>query len=102
MIVEHLALRVAVVERLDYLDLLVSEGDAPSRAALADTEIGRLTDAWRALLDLHTPDERGRCRQCSGRRRSRRHPCAVWLIAHDYLIVEARDEPARPGTESNP
>ena len=48
-------LKVAVIERLDYLDTLVTDADAPSRAALAETEISRLTGAWRALLALHVP-----------------------------------------------
>ena len=86
---EYLAstLNTAVIERLDYLDRLVTKGDEPSRAALAETEIARLTDAWRALLELHAPDEHGRCPECSGWRRPRRHPCTVWTIAHQHLIA---------------
>ncbi|WP_146073811.1 hypothetical protein [Amycolatopsis sp. CA-126428] len=80
-------LQSAVFGRLDYLDRLAREGDESSRAALADTEITRLTRAWRCLLVAHQPDERGRCPQCSGRRRSRRRPCSVWNIAHQHLIA---------------
>ncbi|MEV6871659.1 hypothetical protein [Amycolatopsis sp. NPDC051128] len=83
------ALRSVVFARLDYLDRLAHDGDEPSRAALADTEITRLTGAWRSLLTAHQPDERGRCPQCSGRRRHRRHPCTVWTIAHQHLIAAA-------------
>lgn len=54
----------AVLERLDYLDTLVAHADEPSRAALAASKLPRLTSAWRALLDRHRPDERGRWPHC--------------------------------------
>ncbi|UJW28778.1 hypothetical protein L3Q67_26320 [Saccharothrix sp. AJ9571] len=78
----------AVYARLDYLDRLVADGDEPSRAALANTEIPRLTTGWRDLLDAHRPDEHGRCPQCSRWRRPRRHPCSVWTTAHRHLITD--------------
>ncbi|MBE1573884.1 hypothetical protein ACFORH_16125 [Amycolatopsis roodepoortensis] len=81
------ALRDAVFDRLDYLDRLAGESDQHSKAALADTEIVRLTYAFRALLAEHSSDERGRCKQCSGWLRSRRHPCSVWNIAHRHLLT---------------
>ncbi len=77
----------AVHQRLDYLDKLATGADLVSRAALADTEIVRLTSAWRAMLATHQPDEHGRCPECSGWRRPRRHPCSVWRIAHQHLIA---------------
>lgn len=80
------AVREAVFERLDYLDQLVTEADVPSRAALAETEIARMTDAWRALLAEHEPDSHGRCRQCSRWRHPRSFPCATWTIAHHHLV----------------
>ena len=79
-------LRTAVYGRLDYLDTIVGKADDESKTALADTEITRLTGAWRALLSAHEPDEHGRCTQCSGWARPRRHPCSVWTIAHQHLI----------------
>src|SRR5687767_13400308 len=79
-------LRSGVCERLDYLELLVANGDAASLAALAETELARLASAWRALLTLHEPDARGRCPQCSGWRRGRLFPCSVWVVAHEHLI----------------
>ncbi|MFD9701354.1 hypothetical protein [Lentzea sp. NPDC059081] len=81
---EHLAatLTTAVHERVDYLDHLAA--DEPSRAALAETEITRLTSAWRVLLELHAPDGHGRCPHCSTWRRPRR-PCTVWTTAHQHL-----------------
>jgi hypothetical protein len=78
----------AVHDRLDYLDKLAAEGDPPCRAALAGTEIARLTSGWRTLLAEHEPDEHGRCPQCSGLLRPRRHPCTVWTTAHQHLITE--------------
>jgi hypothetical protein len=78
--------RGLVFDRLDYLDHLASEADVPSRAALAETEIGRMTEAWRALLSEHQPDARGRCRHCSRWRHPRAFPCATWTIVHHHLV----------------
>jgi hypothetical protein len=79
--------RRAVHDRLDYLDALATDGDLRSRAALANTEITRLTSAWRSLLSAHQSDEHGRCPQCSGWLRPRAHPCTVWATAHQHLIA---------------
>lgn len=88
------AVQTVVFGRLDYLDRLIADGDQRSRAALADTEITRMTAAWRVLLAAHTPDERGRCPQCSGWRRPHRHPCSVWATAHQHLISDGGPPPA--------
>lgn len=53
---------------------------------LADTEIVRLSETVREMLVQHEPDSHGRCRQCSGWFRRRRHPCSVWTVAHQQLI----------------
>jgi hypothetical protein len=90
-------LRDAVHQRLDYLDTLVAEADLQSRAALAESEIARLTTAWRALLAQHQPDEDGRCPQCSGWRRPRKFPCSVWITAHQHLIAADGPLAAGPG-----
>lgn len=90
------AVQTAVHDRLDYLDRLIADGDQRSRAALADTELARLAAAWRELLAAHAPDEHGRCPQCSGWRRPRRHPCSAWTIAYQHLI--AADGPPAAGT----
>ncbi|MDQ3276292.1 MAG: hypothetical protein M3Q39_15035 [Actinomycetota bacterium] len=87
----------AVYQRLDYLDRLVTEADLPSRAALADTEVARMTAAWRVLLAQHKPNEHGRCPQCSGWRRPRKFPCSVWTTAHEHLISVDRAAPSGPG-----
>jgi hypothetical protein len=76
----------AVYDRLDYLNDLVYAADAPSLSALADTEIVILTETVRKMLAQHGPDSHGRCRQCSGWLRPRRHPCSVWTTAHQHLI----------------
>jgi len=86
-----------VYGRLDYLDRLVTDSDLRSRAALADTEISRLTAAWRDLLAAHQPNKHGRCPQCSGWRRPRRHPCSVWTTAHQHLIAADGPPPNGPG-----
>jgi hypothetical protein len=84
----------AVLGRLDYLERLAVEGDRRSRAALAETEIPRLTVAWRAVLAEHGPDERTRCPRCSGWFRARPHPCSVWTTAYHYLIGAVSDSAA--------
>lgn len=81
-------LRDATYGWLDRLEMLVCSADMPSRAALADAEMGRLISAWRALLAEHEPNEDGRCRRCTGRRRHRRgYRCSVWATAHRHLVV---------------
>jgi hypothetical protein len=76
----------AVFGRLDYLDHLACEGDEESKAALADTEIARLTGAFRALLADHAPDEHGQCRACRTAPWRRRAHCTVWKAAYCHLI----------------
>ena len=44
-------LHQAAIDRLDYLDTLINEADLRFRAAPAESEIARMTAAWRALLD---------------------------------------------------
>ncbi|QWF81084.1 hypothetical protein [Amycolatopsis sp. CA-230715] len=85
-------LQQTVVEHLNYLDVLVADGDTPSKAALAETEVARLTAAWRRLLDQHAPDSRGRCARCSPR--WRHNECTVWETAHQQLIGD--DAPSGP------
>ena len=80
-------LRETVYGRLNYLDRLVADADMRSRAALAETEIARLTAAWRDVLAAHQPNENGHCPQCSGWRRPRQHPCSVWTTAHQHFLV---------------
>jgi hypothetical protein len=81
------ALRDATYGWLDQLETLVRDADLPSRAALAEMELVRLTKAWRALLGEHEPDEDGRCRSCSKRWRRRGYRCSVWVSAHRHLVL---------------
>lgn len=92
--------QTAVIERLDYLDKLAMFGDHSSRAALATTEIARLTGAWRSLLGQHAPDSNGRCPRCSGWWRwQRRRPCAIWHTVHEHLVADTHAKtPAGPLT----
>lgn len=86
-----------VYNHLDYLDRLVTDADLRSKAALAETELTRLSAAWRELLTTHQPDRHGRCPQCSRWRRPRRHPCSVWTIAHQHLVATDGPSPAQTG-----
>ena len=51
-------LHQAAIDRLDYLDTLINEADLRFRAAPAESEIARMTAAWRALLDQRAPTSR--------------------------------------------
>ena len=93
------SVQAAVIERLDYLDKLAIYGDRASRAAMATTEIARLTGAWRSLLEQHLPDSHGRCPRCSGWRLWQRRPCRVWRMVHEHLVCEPRGRaPSRLST----
>lgn len=81
------AMRDATYGWLNRLEALARDADPPSRTALAQAEMVRLVAAWRALLGEHEPDDDGRCRRCPGWPLRRSRPCAVWVVAHRYLVV---------------
>jgi hypothetical protein len=66
--------------------VVLRDADEHSRAALAEVEMPRLIAALMALLAEHEPDEDGRCRCCSRRRRRREGRCSVWVTAHRHLL----------------
>lgn len=81
------ALRQAVLQRLALLDQVAEHGDAGALLPLARSEMHRLADGWRLLLEVHRPEEDGRCKACPrGRMSRRRWPCQVWVLAHRHLI----------------
>jgi len=80
-------LRNAVWERLDMLSDLGKRADDVSLASVARTEVPRLAEGWRQMLQAHEPDERGDCPACSTRRHRSKAPCSVWQVAHDHLIA---------------
>jgi hypothetical protein len=87
------ALRHAVLDQLDRLDLVATEGEPEALLAIARSELYRLSASLRALLDEHRPDENGRCRVCPGTLRGRRWPCTVWVIAHRQLLSGRTEHP---------
>ncbi|WP_033296009.1 hypothetical protein [Amycolatopsis jejuensis] len=80
-------LRNAVWERLDMLSELAERADAPSLVSVARTELPRLAEGWRAMLQAHEPDERGDCPTCSTRWHRCKAPCSVWQVAHEHLVA---------------
>ena len=75
-------------------------GDQHAAAAVARFELPRLVQALKAVLDEHSPDERGRCTSCRTRRFGRAPaPCRAYLTAHLCLVVteeELPEESTRP------
>jgi hypothetical protein len=80
-------LRNAVWERLDMLSDLAERADAPSLLSVARSELPRLAEAWRSMLKLHEPDDRGDCPTCSTRWHRSKAPCSVWQAAHEHLVA---------------
>lgn len=93
-------LRQAVWERLDLLDELATNADARSLVSMARTELPRLTDGWRTLLEQHNPDDRGHCPTCSSRWRPQKAPCSVWQAAHEHLVSTETKQPVRAAAPS--
>ncbi|TNC27333.1 hypothetical protein [Amycolatopsis alkalitolerans] len=80
-------LRNAVWERLDMLADLANRADTDSLVSVARSELPRLTEGWRAMLQAHEPDERGDCPTCSTRWHRCKAPCSVWQVAHEHLVA---------------
>lgn len=76
---------------------LGKRADDASLASVARTEVPRLAEGWRQMLQAHEPDERGDCPTCSTRRHRSKAPCSVWQVAHEHLIAGglANQQPRR-------
>jgi len=66
---------------------LATRADAQSLVSVARSELPRLTEGWRAMLQAHEPDERGDCPTCSTRWHKCKAPCSVWQVAHEHLVA---------------
>jgi hypothetical protein len=101
----HDTVRDAVLRRLDLLDNAADAGDPRTLLPLARSEINRLAECWRLLLEVHRCDEEGRCQACSEDRHGRRAvrwPCQVWQTAHEQLIGEGVPHGERTRPLRNP
>ncbi|QGK72394.1 hypothetical protein GIY23_18440 [Allosaccharopolyspora coralli] len=76
------------------MDGAVTAG-ADTLIPLARTELYRLSEGFRRLLDEHRPDAEGRCHACPGAFRGRRWPCSVWTTAYRYLVGDHSDQANR-------
>ncbi|WP_157062894.1 hypothetical protein [Actinopolyspora mortivallis] len=94
---EHTRSPSSAVEGLNRLEHIAEQGESDQVLALARTELHRLTEGLRALLEEHLPDAHGRCRVCPGGLRGRRWPCGVWSTAYTELVDELPE-----GTRSTP
>ncbi|MEV0066022.1 MULTISPECIES: hypothetical protein [unclassified Amycolatopsis] len=94
-------LRNAVWERLDMLSDLATRADAQSLVSVARSELPRLTEGWRAMLQAHEPDERGDCPTCSTRWHRCKAPCSVWQVAHEHLVAGGLAPQARTQDEGS-
>jgi hypothetical protein len=85
------AQRDALYGWLTQLKTLAGQGDVPSRAMLADTELVRVLDTLETLLSEHEPNEDGRCPSCPARAQRRGYRCAVWVTVHRKLLAVDQD-----------
>jgi hypothetical protein len=70
-----------------------------SLVSVARSELPRLTEGWRAMLQAHEPDERGDCPTCSTRWHRCKAPCSVWQVAHEHLVAGGLAPQARTQDE---
>jgi hypothetical protein len=87
-------LESSLAEYLAEISLRARYGDDRAVAAMARTELPKLVEAVRAVLDEHAPDQFGRCAHCRPGRFSRTPaPCRAYLTAH-LCLVSADDDPS--------
>lgn len=91
-------LRRRLVEHLDLVSRIASDGDGASALSMARQEVPRLVAALRVFVDQHQPDENGCCRKCRSGPVWRRvsAPCRMLLDVH--LAAQAATATTRERT----
>ncbi|KAA2251209.1 hypothetical protein F0L68_37945 [Solihabitans fulvus] len=74
---------------LDTMVRVATRGTDRAVLSMAHEDVPRLVDAFRSLMDGHTPDENGCCRACARRRAlfGRRHPVPCRLVLSARLAL---------------
>lgn len=87
--VSYNEIRAAVVADLDRVRDIAEDGDDETVVAVARSEVPALLAGTRALISLHRPDDKGRCRACRGGRWWRRRPVPCRPLLEFKLAVHA-------------
>lgn len=86
-------LEASLAEYLTDVTYCARHGDDHAVAHAARTQLPKLVEALRAVLDEHAPDEFGRCPNCRSSRFARTPaPCRAYLSAH-LCLVATENEP---------
>lgn len=77
-------LRQRLMDHLDLVSRIATDGDGASALSMARQEVPKLVAALRVLVDEHQPDENGCCKKCRRGPIWRRvsSPCRMLLNVH--------------------
>lgn len=76
-----------IADYLSGIDRMLSAAQPPVSWPVLRERLAPLLSSWWALLDMHTPGRRGRCRQCDRWPTWHRQPCSVLRVGYAHLIA---------------